>query len=65
MRPAAELFPAAGPRLTERLGDVVVLPAAGRQAWLASAKANEQWFKGQHGGLDPAETSTYLARLAS
>lgn len=63
VRAAAELFPAAGPRLADRLGDVLVLPAAGRQAWLASHKANEQWFKGQHGGLHPAETSTYLATV--
>lgn len=58
------LFPAPGERLRERVGDVVVLPAAGREAWLATAKANEQWFRGQHGGLDPAETSTYLAVVA-
>jgi len=61
--PAAELVPAPGPRLRERLGDVVVLPAPGRQVWLRSAAANERWFRGQHGGLHPAETSTYLAEL--
>ncbi|HUA07396.1 MAG TPA: alkaline phosphatase family protein [Solirubrobacteraceae bacterium] len=63
VRPAGELFERIGPRLKSRLGDVAVLPAAGRQAWLRSAAANEQRFLGQHGGLHEAETSTYLARL--
>ena len=61
--PAAELFDAIGPRLRDRLGDVAVLPAAGRQAWLRRAAASEQRFRGQHRGLDEAETSTYLAQL--
>jgi hypothetical protein len=63
VRPARELFERIGPRLNARLGDVAVLPARGRQAWLRSAAANEQRFRGQHGGLHEAETSTYLARL--
>ena len=63
VRPARELFERIGPRLNDRLGDVVVLPGRGRQAWLRSAAANEQRFRGQHGGLQEAETSTYLARL--
>jgi hypothetical protein len=63
--PAAELFDAIGPRLRARLGDVAVLPAPGRQVWLRSAAANERWFRGQHGGLDPAETGTYLAEIVS
>jgi hypothetical protein len=63
VRPARELFDRIGPRLNARLGDVAVLPGTGRQAWLRSAAANEQRFRGQHGGLDEAETSTYLARL--
>jgi hypothetical protein len=64
VRPARELFERIGPRLDARLGDVAVLPVRGRQAWLRSAAANEQRFRGQHGGLQEAETSTYLARLA-
>ena len=48
------------PARVERLGQVVVLPAPGRQAWMRSAAANERWVLGQHGGLDPAETATYL-----
>jgi predicted AlkP superfamily pyrophosphatase or phosphodiesterase len=63
VRPAAELFEQIGPRLRERLGDVVVLPAAGRQAWLRSAAAGERWFRGHHGGLEDAEAATYLAEL--
>ncbi len=63
VRAAGELFDRIGPRLEARLGDVAVLPAAGRQAWLRSAAGNEQRFRGQHGGLHEAETSTYLARL--
>ncbi|WP_354699332.1 hypothetical protein DSM112329_05045 [Paraconexibacter sp. AEG42_29] len=63
VRPAASLFPRVGPLLAARLADVVVLPVAGRQAWLRSAAGPEQVFRGHHGGLDPAETGTYLARL--
>ena len=61
--PAASVFDRIGDRLRARLGQVVVLPAAGRQAWLRSASANERWWHGQHGGLEPAETETYLAEL--
>ena len=61
--PAAELFDRVGARLAARLGQVAVLPAPGRQVWLRSAPANERWFRGQHGGLDPAETETYLAEV--
>jgi type I phosphodiesterase/nucleotide pyrophosphatase len=61
--PAASLFHQIGDRLRERLGQVVVLPAAGRQAWLRSASANERWWRGQHGGLEPAETQTYVAQV--
>lgn len=61
--PAASLFDTLGDRLRARLGQVVVLPAPGRQAWLHSASANERWWRGQHGGLEPAETATYLAEV--
>lgn len=60
---ATELFDRMGPRLQERLGNVAVLPASGRQVWLRQAAANEQWFRGQHGGRDTDEMSTYLAEL--
>jgi hypothetical protein len=61
--PAKELFDRIGARLDARLGQVAVLAAPGRQVWLRSARANERWFRGQHGGLDPAETETYLAEV--
>jgi predicted AlkP superfamily pyrophosphatase or phosphodiesterase len=63
VRPATELFDEIGPRLRERLGDVAVLPARGRQVWLRSAAAGERWFRGHHGGLENAEAATYLAEL--
>lgn len=63
VRAAASLFDSVGERLAARLADVVVLPAAGREAWLRSSAGVEQHFRGHHGGLDPAETATYLARL--
>jgi len=63
VRPAASLFDHVGERLAARLADVVVLPAAGREAWLRSAAGVEQQFRGHHGGLHPDETRTYLARL--
>lgn len=63
VRLARELFPWCGPRLEARLGDVVVLPAEGRQAWLRSAAGNETWFRGQHGGRSEVETATYLAEV--
>jgi hypothetical protein len=61
--PAADLFDRIGPQLAARLGQVAVLAAPGREVWLRSAPANERWFRGQHGGLDPAETETYLAEV--
>jgi hypothetical protein len=61
--PAADLFDRIGPRLAQRLGDVAVLAAPGREVWLRSAALGEVWFRGQHGGLEAAETETYLAEL--
>lgn len=63
VRRASEHFDRLGRRLAERLGDVAVLAAPGRQVWLKQATANETWFRGQHGGLEPAETGTYLAEF--
>jgi Type I phosphodiesterase / nucleotide pyrophosphatase len=58
-------FGAAGPQLRERLGDVCVLPAAGRGAWLRSAAAKEQVFRGNHGGLHADEIETWFGVLYS
>jgi Type I phosphodiesterase / nucleotide pyrophosphatase len=63
VRRARDLFTDPGPRLAERLGDLAILPGPGRQAWMRAARANERWFRGQHGGLQPAETETYIAEL--
>jgi hypothetical protein len=63
VRPAIELFPAAGSALRERLGDVCVLPAPGRMAWLAGFPSHDRHFRGHHGGLTAAETGTWLGCL--
>lgn len=63
--PATDLFPGAGPRLTERLGDVAVLPTRGRMAWLRPAAGVETWNLGSHGGREHDETATYLARVST
>jgi hypothetical protein len=57
---AAELFPAAGPRLRERLADVAVLPAPGRMVGLRAFASYERRFKGHHGGLTPEESETWI-----
>ena len=63
VRAASALFETVGERLAARLADVVVLPAAGREAWLRSSAGVERHFRGHHGGLHPDETRTYLAEL--
>jgi hypothetical protein len=60
VRLARELFPAIGPRLEERLGDVCVLPAPGRMAWLRAFPSHERRFRGHHGGLTEDESDTWL-----
>ena len=56
-----DLFPHAGPRLRERLGDVCVLPAPGRMVGAAGAsRARSSSFKGHHGGLTPEEIETWV-----
>ena len=47
-------------RLHARLGDVCVLPAAGRTAWLRSHAGHAQRFRGHHGGLHPDEMETWV-----
>lgn len=60
---AIDLFPRAGSRLAARLGDVAVLPANGREAWLKATPSVETWNLGQHGGRTTEETATYLAQV--
>lgn len=62
---AAGWFGTAGPRLRARLGDVCVLPAPGRQAWVRAAASVEQHFRGQHGGRDPDEADTWVGAFYS
>src|SRR4051812_7010615 len=57
---ARELFGTIGPRLEARLGDVCVLPAPGRMAWLRAFPSHERRFRGHHGGLTEAESQTWL-----
>jgi hypothetical protein len=60
---AEGLFGAVGPRLRARLGDICVLPAPGRMAWLAAFPGPERHFHGHHGGLTAAERDTWLGTL--
>jgi predicted AlkP superfamily pyrophosphatase or phosphodiesterase len=62
---AIELFTDPGPKLLARLGDVAVLPADGREAWLKATASVKTWNLGQHGGRTSTETATYLARVDS
>ena len=56
-----------GPRISarfrERVGDVVVLPRAGVEAWWREPGLFEQDKRGHHGGLEPAEAETWLGAL--
>jgi hypothetical protein len=60
---AADLFQDPGPALLRRLGDVCVLPAPGRMAWLSAHPSHDVRFRGHHGGRTAAETGTWLGRL--
>ncbi len=57
-----------GPRVSrrfrERVGDLVVLPRAGVEAWWREPGRFEQKLRGHHGGLEPAEAETWLGALA-
>ena len=50
-------------RFTERVGDIVVLPRAGIEAWWHEPGRFEQSLRGHHGGLEPAEAETWLGAL--
>jgi hypothetical protein len=56
-----------GPRISERfrarVGDIVVLPRAGVEAWWREPGRFEQKMRGHHGGLEPAEAETWLGAL--
>jgi hypothetical protein len=68
VRPTAELlasgvFGSPGPRLRERVGDVVVLPRPGETVWWREAGRFDMQFHGHHGGLSPEEMLIPLAAL--
>jgi predicted AlkP superfamily pyrophosphatase or phosphodiesterase len=68
VRPTAELladgvFGEAGPRLRERIGDIVVLPRPGETVWWREAGRFDMQFRGHHGGLSPEEMLIPLAAL--
>ena len=52
-----------GPRLRERIGDVVVLPRPGESVWWREAGRFDMRFRGHHGGLSPDEMLIPLAAL--
>jgi hypothetical protein len=60
VRLAAELFEDPGPRLLARLGDVCVLPAPGRMAWLEASPSAQLRFRGHHGGRTAEEAQTWI-----
>jgi type I phosphodiesterase/nucleotide pyrophosphatase len=60
---AEGVFPARGPRLRERVGDVCVLPAAGGTVWWRERGRFGMRFLGHHGGLTPDEAHTHVASL--
>jgi hypothetical protein len=67
--PTAELAadgvfgPRVSARFRERVGDLVVLPRAGVEAWWREPGRFEQDKRGHHGGLEPAEAETWLGAL--
>lgn len=57
--------PVVSDRLRARLGDVVVLPYAGESVYWLEPGRFEQGFRGQHGGLTPAEMEIPLLAFAT
>jgi hypothetical protein len=60
----AGLFGMVSERLRRRLGDVVVLPADGHEAWWHAPPVWRQHLRGHHGGLSAEEAHTYLGLIA-
>jgi Type I phosphodiesterase / nucleotide pyrophosphatase len=67
--PTAELAadgvfgPQVSERFRSRVGDLVVLPRAGIEAWWHEPGRFEQDKRGHHGGLEPAEAETWIGAL--
>ena len=55
--------PSTSLRFRERVGDLVVLPRAGVEAWWHEPGLFEQDKRGHHGGLTPEEAETWLGAL--
>jgi hypothetical protein len=55
--------PSVSARFRERVGDLVVLPRTGTEAWWLEPGRFEQKLRGHHGGLEPAEAETWLGAL--
>jgi hypothetical protein len=60
---AEGFFGHAGPRLRERIGDVVVLPRPEATVWWREPGRFDMHFRGHHGGLSPDEMLIPLAAL--
>jgi len=61
---AAGVFgPQISARFRERVGDLVVLPRTGVEAWWREAGLFQQDLRGHHGGLEPEEAETWLGAL--
>jgi hypothetical protein len=60
----AGLFGRVSERLRRRLGDVVVLPADGHEAWWHAPPVWRQNLYGHHGGLSAEEAHTYLGLIS-
>jgi hypothetical protein len=57
------VFGAAGPRLRERIGEVVELPKPGESVWWREPGRFDMHFRGHHGGLSADEMLIPLAAL--
>jgi hypothetical protein len=55
--------PRVSARFRERVGDLVVLPREGVEAWWREPGRFAQKLRGHHGGLEPAEAETWLGAL--
>ncbi|HEY3612643.1 MAG TPA: alkaline phosphatase family protein [Gaiellales bacterium] len=55
--------PVVSERFRERVGDLVVLPREGVEAWWHEPGRFAQTLRGHHGGLEPAEAETWLGAL--
>ena len=61
--PTASSAPTSSERFRERVGDLVVLPRAGVEAWWHEPGRFEQDMLGHHGGLEPDEAETWIGAL--